>query len=239
MRRLLLSDVHLSPRHPDRTRSFLDFLGRQAPGTGELYVLGDLFDYWIGPKHLDLPDYREALEALRDVGARGTRVVFFAGNRDFYLSRRFREFLGAQVVHGALDVTFASGRVHLCHGDRLCTRDRATRRAQAVIRSALVEAVFTRLPVRLARFLAEGYRAHSRRVTPGKPARHVALDDRAVLEVFRGGADVIVCGHTHRATKHTWRLGGRDKVLFSLGDWADGPSYLVEEQGTWHLYGAG
>lgn len=234
MRRLLLSDVHLSPQHPGRTRRFLDLLRREAPRTDELYVLGDLFDYWIGPKHLDLPDYRDTLDALR--GLHGVRLVFLAGNRDFYIRRRFREFLNAETAQGRLDVAFGPRRVHLCHGDRLCTRDRSTRRTQAVIRSRLVEAVFTRLPVSLARFLAEGYRGHSRRVTPGKPARHVALDERAVLEVFRQGADVIVCGHTHRAEKHTWRLDGRDRVLFSLGDWTRGASYLVEEDARWHLF---
>jgi len=237
MRRLFLSDVHLSPRHPDRTRRFLEFLRLEAPRIDELYILGDLFDYWIGPKHLDLPDYREALDTLRRLAAGGLRLVFLAGNRDFYIRHRFREFLGAEIAHGALDVSFADTRVHLCHGDRLCTRDRSTRRAQAIIRSGPIEAVFTRLPVRLARFLAEGYRAHSRRVTPGKPARHLALDDLAVLEVFQHGADVIVCGHVHEAAKHTWHVDGRDKRLFSLGDWTDGLSYLTEENGVWHLYG--
>lgn len=74
-------------------------------------------------------------------------------------------------------------------------------------------------------------------MTPGKPARHLALDDLAVLEVFQHGADVIVCGHVHEAAKHTWHVDGRDKRLFSLGDWTDGLSYLTEENGVWHLYG--
>jgi len=64
MRRLFLSDVHLAPRDTERTRRFLTLLDAETPRTNELYILGDLFDYWIGPKHLREPDYREAIQAL-------------------------------------------------------------------------------------------------------------------------------------------------------------------------------
>jgi len=238
MRRLFLSDVHLSPRHPERGRRLLDLLSREAGRIGELYILGDLFDYWIGPKHLDLPDYREAFDAVRGLSARGVRVVFLCGNRDFYVRRRFREALGLEVFTGPITAEIGRARVCLCHGDHLCTRDRPTQRAQAIIRSRPIEAIFTRLPAGLARFLALGYRGHSRRVTARKPARRKALAAEAVLAAFRAGADVIVCGHIHRAAKHTWRAGGREHVLYSLGDWSNGSSYLIEEDGRWRLFGA-
>jgi UDP-2,3-diacylglucosamine hydrolase len=237
MRRLFLSDVHLSPRHPDRAERLLALLSREAGRIGELYILGDLFDYWIGPKHLDLPDYRETFDAMRGLSARGVRVVFLCGNRDFYVRRRFREALGLEVFTGPVTVPIDGGRVCLCHGDHLCTRDRSTQRAQVIIRSRAVEAIFTRLPAGLARFLALGYRGHSRRVTTSKPARRKALEDEAVLATFRAGADVIVCGHIHRPAKHIWQADGREHLLFVLGDWSTGSSYLVEEDGRWRLYG--
>jgi UDP-2,3-diacylglucosamine hydrolase len=238
MRRLFLSDVHLSPRHPERGERLLALLAREAGRIGELYLLGDLFDYWIGPKHLDLPDYRDAFDAMRGLSARGVRVVFLCGNRDFYVRRRFRETLGLEVFTGPVTVPIGGGRAFLCHGDHLCTRDRSTRRAQAIIRSRPVEEIFTRLPVGLARFLALGYRGHSHRVTTSKPAKRKALADEAVLATFRAGADVIVCGHIHRPGKHIWRADGRERVLYVLGDWSAGPSYLTEEDGRWRLYGA-
>ena len=86
MRRIFLSDVHLSPREPARTERLIRFLRHEAPHADEIYILGDLFDYWIGPKHLRLPDYREALDALAQA-ARTTKVFFLLGNRDFYMSR--------------------------------------------------------------------------------------------------------------------------------------------------------
>lgn len=237
MRRLFLSDVHLSPLEPARSARFVGFLRREAPRTDELYILGDLFDYWIGPKHLRLADYQEAFDALRTLVQRGVRVVFLHGNRDFYMGPKFQEALGVETHADALDLRGSGGRVHLCHGDGLCLRDRSTRRAQAIIRSKVVEAIFTRLPVGLAKFLAQGYRRHSRRVTALKSRRRLAPAQEAVLGLFAAGVDVIVCGHVHRPAKHTWQIDGREKVLFILGDWSEGASYLVEEGGRWRLYG--
>jgi len=94
MRRVFLSDVHLSPRQPECSARFVRFLEREAGRTDEFYILGDLFDYWIGPKHLDRPDYREALEALGRVTRGGRRVVILLGNRDFYMRRGFSEATG-------------------------------------------------------------------------------------------------------------------------------------------------
>ena len=235
MRRLFLSDVHLSPREPRRSERFIRFLRREMGHTDELYILGDLFDYWIGPKHLRLPDYRPVLEALRQTVQRGVRVVFLHGNRDFYIGPRFREVLGLETAESHVDSADRGHRILLCHGDHLCIRDRTTRRAQAIIRSKLIEAVFTRLPVSLATFLAQGYRRHSTRVTARKTRRRIALAEEAVRAVFHGGVDIIVCGHVHQAAKHTWRINGREKILFSLGEWSKGASYLLEEDGRWRL----
>ena len=235
MRRLFLSDVHLSPCEPRRSERFVRFLRRHMGRTDELYILGDLFDYWIGPKHLRLPDYRHVLDALREVAQSGVRVVFLHGNRDFYIGPRFREALGLETAESHVDIADRGHRILLCHGDHLCIRDRSTRRAQAIIRSRWVEAIFTRLPVSLATFLAEGYRRHSTRVTARKARRRIALAEEAVRAAFQSGVDIIVCGHVHQAAKHTWRLRGREKILFSLGEWSKGASYLLEEDGRWRL----
>jgi UDP-2,3-diacylglucosamine hydrolase len=237
MRRLFLSDVHLSPACPERTAHLARLLEAESPRAATVYILGDLFDYWIGPKHLALPDYAEALRALRRVTGSGVRVVYLWGNRDLFLGRRFGEALGVETTPGPVRLVVGGRRVYLSHGDELCSRDRAARRAQAIMRWAPIAAVYTRLPIALATFLAQGYRRHSRLVTARKPRRRVALADEAVLAVFAAGADVIVCGHLHHAARHIWRVGAEEKVLFALGDWSDGPSYLIEEDGLWRLYG--
>ena len=246
MRRLFLSDVHLSPREPGRTERLLRFLRREAPRADEIYILGDLFDYWIGPKHLGLPDYREALEALRDA-ARGRAVFFLIGNRDFYMRCGFEEATGIRVLPGRtgrarrgsvglyLNVPRCSrsglDRVCLCHGDYLEGRTDRGFRIQEWIRSEEFERKFIRLPACIAKAMAGFYRWLSSR----KPRRSCRISEAVLEAECRKGTDIIVCGHFHKPQTRTIEAGGRRMVLFVLGDWSGGESYLVEDDGRWEL----
>ena len=234
MRRVFLSDVHLSPRDPVRAERLIRFLRREAPHADELYILGDLFDYWIGPKHVRLPDYREALEALAQA-ARTTKVYFLLGNRDFYMSRGLQEATGIRVVPGRTGHRLAAGsqRVYLCHGDYLEGRTDTGFRIQEWIRSPGFEKAFVLLPAFVAKAMAEFYRWLSGR----KKCRTIRIDEKIVAAEFRGGTDVIVCGHIHEPARRATQVDGRQAVLFTLGDWAAAESYLVEEDGRWELRG--
>jgi UDP-2,3-diacylglucosamine hydrolase len=234
MRRVFLSDVHLSPREPARTERLIQFLRREAPYTDELYILGDLFDYWIGPKHLRLPDYREALEALAQA-ARTTKVFFLLGNRDFYMSRGFEEATGIRVVPGRTQhrLTVGAQRVCLCHGDYLEGRTDRGFRIQEWIRSPGVERKFVRLPALLAKAMAGFYRW----LSALKTRRSVRVNQELVAAEFRSGTDIIVCGHVHEPGRTVTRIDGREAVLFTIGDWSAAESYLVEEDGCWEIRG--
>jgi len=239
MRRLFLSDVHLAPRDPERTRAFLTFLEAEAPRTDELYILGDLFDHWIGPKHLSGADYGEALRALHAATEAGLRAMFLMGNRDFYMEG-FTEATGVVLAPRRTEHEIVAGgkRVYLCHGEYLEGR---RRRAEEFIRSRAVEWFYTRLPACAAKGGARFYRwVSERRFLPGKPKprRAVVLSEALLEERFRSGADVIVCGHVHRAERRDFFIDGRARTLFTLGDWADRPNCLVEEDGEWRPSGA-
>jgi UDP-2,3-diacylglucosamine hydrolase len=236
MRRLFLADVHLSPREPSRTARLGEFLRQQCRAGDELYILGDLFDYWIGPKHLDLADYGEALTMLRQAVRDGVAVYFILGNRDFYMmGDDFEQKTGIRVVDGRVEHRLSVGdiRVYLCHGDYLEGRTDRGFAIQEKIRSAGFERKFVRLPARLARAMAEFYRWLSGRKgkshRPSQPSREV------VLAKFRDGADIIVCGHYHSPKTETFDVDGRKRILYILGDWSEGLSYLVEENGRWGL----
>jgi UDP-2,3-diacylglucosamine hydrolase len=234
MRRIFLSDVHLSPREPARTERLIRFLRHEAPHADEIYILGDLFDYWIGPKHLRLPDYREALDALAQA-ARTTKVFFLLGNRDFYMSRGLEEATGVHVVPGRTQHRLAAGaqRVCLCHGDYLEGRTDPGFRIQEWIRSPGFEKAFILLPALVAKAMAEFYRWLSGR----KKHRSIRINEEIVAAEFRSGTDVIVCGHIHEPGRKVIQVDGRQAVLFTLGDWSAAESYLVEEDGQWELRG--
>lgn len=239
-RRLFIADVHLRDGQADRTRRLIDWMDRQRDRCDGLSILGDLFDFWIGPKHLELPDYREALAALAEWTRRGIRVELFAGNRDFYLGDALTERFGIEVFHDFDVRTLGRRRVYLAHGDLLAAGDTRYRRARRVIRSRPVEAIFTALPTALSCFLADGYRNHSRRVVAGKSDRQLALCPRTVRRVFAGHGDLkpgrshvhtgqvdaILCGHTHHCHVQHYRLDGRDGVVYALGSWIEGGSFL-------------
>ncbi|MEA3367723.1 MAG: UDP-2,3-diacylglucosamine diphosphatase [Planctomycetota bacterium] len=241
MRRLFFSDVHLTPADPARSRRLVRFLQREAPGTGEIYILGDLFDYWIGPAHLHLPDYRDALDALRRAVRAGTRIVFLCGNRDFYM-RGFTEATGIEVVprRTHAQMTIDSRRVTLCHGDYLEGRRDLAFLVQRLIRSWVIEWIWTRLPAPLAVAGARFYRRVSRwnKRRGAADRSHLApygLDPEQVAETFAAGADVVVCGHVHRAQEVRDPVPGQHGVLYTLGDWTGGESYLEVEDGRWRL----
>jgi len=234
MRRVFLSDVHLTPREPARAERLVRLLRREAPRADEIYILGDLFDYWIGPKHLRLPDYRTALDALARA-ARTTKVFFLLGNRDFYMSCGFEEATGVRVVPERTRhrLTVGSQRVYLCHGDYLEGRTDLGFRIQEWIRSPGFEKKFVLLPAFVAKAMAEFYRWLSAR----KTGRAVRVNEDIVAAEFRGGTDVIVCGHVHEPGRRVMQIDGRQAVLFTMGDWSTAESYLVEEDGGWELYG--
>lgn len=244
MRRVFLSDVHLTPRDPVRTARLVEFLARQAPRTDELYILGDLFDYWIGPKHLDMPDYQDALDALRAAAGAGVRIVFIQGNRDFYMDGRFARATGVELAPAGTEhrLTIDGRQVYLCHGDYLEGRAGPGFRIQEAIRSRFVQSLFTQLPASMADALARFYRWLSGRKSrrPKASVRHLGphgLYEPALLDHFRHGVDVIVCGHVHTAQEVSFDVAGRKRTLFTLGDWSDGESYLEEDQGRWRLCG--
>jgi len=241
MRRVFLSDVHLSPQEPGRTGRFCRFLRREAPRTDELYILGDLFDYWIGPKHLNLAEYREAIDTLRGLVGDGVRVVFLCGNRDFYM-RGFSEATGIEVVPNKTyhRMTVGSKRVYLCHGDYMEGRRGLGFAVQRFIRSGLVEWIWTRLPIWVGERGARFYRWVSERKKPRghRPVTGLApygLSAKQVAAELARGTDIIVCGHIHRAQEVRNPVDGMEGVLYTLGDWEETGHHLVEEDGGWHL----
>lgn len=243
---VFLSDVHLEPADRQKTDTFCAFLNAlcarpDVARPERCFILGDLFHYWVGPGHEALPDFRAALEGLRALAEAGTRLVLVHGNRDFHIGEELARALGAEVVRDAAIVHVAGRTVYVAHGDLLCARDTRYRAMRRVIRSRAARRAFTALPLAARLRVAGGMRGMSEREVAGKTARTLALAPSAVRRVFRGSVEAAVVGHVHRARRVALEVGGRRRLLFTLGAWDHGNiSYLEVGPAGYRLHdGAG
>jgi UDP-2,3-diacylglucosamine hydrolase len=222
---LFVSDVHLTPEQPEIQRLFGEFLDLAA-GARALYVLGDLFDYWVGQKQARLPGFAEVLDRLRDLAENGTDVHFMAGNRDFMLDHAFASSLGMRPLPDVAAATVGDKRVLLTHGDLLCTRDLPYHRMRRVIRSRLARLLMRAMPLRAGIRLAGGFRQASGKEISRKSAYVLDPDFEEARRWLERGYDALVFGHVHRGERYRVTLPDREADIFILGSWEDAPSYV-------------
>ena len=194
----VIGDLHLELELEDDVQRFLRWL-EGAARVPRLVILGDLFEYWIGPAQAESAGGRAVLGALAARTASGMAIDVIPGNRDFLLDRRFEALSGARVHPGGLIGRSADGsRVLFLHGDELATRDRDYQRLRRVLRSGPVRVCATRLPLGVSRSIARRLRRRSRRAVASKPAAEKALQPSACSEFAgRSRAQTLVCGHAH------------------------------------------
>jgi UDP-2,3-diacylglucosamine hydrolase len=228
---LFASDVHLRPNDPVWNRCFLDFLEQDAEA---IYLIGDLFDYWIGSPHLDLPDYRAEIAAIRR-RARSTPIGFIKGNRDYMVDRRFERALGVRILGDEAWIDVGGRRVALAHGDFIYNVNSKYTAYRRLMKAKPVEALVGQIPALAKVSLARIFRQVSVRTTPSHAWTESELLDRAEAW-FRRGADVLIAGHIHQPAHVRRRGDGRERELFVLGDWCGGTQdYVAWESGEFRL----
>jgi len=224
--RLFASDLHLDPSRPDITGQFLEFLRGPAREAQALYLLGDLFEAWLGDDAPDALGERVA-GGLVELAASGTAIFVMQGNRDFLLGEAFCRRAGAQWLPDPVVARFGATRVLLTHGDALCTGDAAYQRLRALVRDPGVQRRFLALPLDRRRALAMQARAGSRQHLRQADEYITDVDPAAVVEVLRrAGVDTLLHGHTHRPGVHRLQVDGRPATRIVLGDWHERGSVL-------------
>ena len=166
------SDMHLhggDPAGVQRACRLLEVAA--ADGADALFLLGDIFRAWLGPRSLDDPGLAPFLAALRQAVDGGMRVTMVHGNHDFLLGHHAERALGVEVAAEGLDVALGGLRARLLHGDRFCTNDVGYRRLHAVLRAAPVRAALQSLPAAAQRGLADALLSASHHATAGRPGR--------------------------------------------------------------------
>lgn len=214
----VIADLHLDPRQPLPWRAFEDWLATLA-GAPALLVLGDLFEYWIGPGQGRDPAYAGLLDALRARARSGTALHFLRGNRDFLLGPDFEAAVEGRLhPDGLVGRTSAGLRVLFLHGDELATRDRSYQRLRRVLRSRAVRALAHAAPTGLAAAAARALRGKSERAVAAKSAAYVELQAGAAAAFSAANrATHVVCGHAHRYRAEMLEDGARWIVLDAFG----------------------
>lgn len=225
MRKIFIADAHLKDPDDENYRTLLRFLSTLPDDTDILFILGDLFEFWIGYPPPIFPHYAPIVEQLRLLKAKGIRIVYLEGNHDFNLGPLLTEGLQVEVYHGPTVMTIDGRRVYLCHGDQVNRTDYGYRLLRATLRSSLVKLVLPRLPVRLVARIATIMSGNSRRK---HGERQLKWDSATLLREFaaarfREGCEVVIAGHFHLPFSDRSEHDGKE--LVSLGDWITQFSY--------------
>ena len=229
---LFISDLHLSGERPAINRRFFAFLREQAARASVLYVLGDLFEYWIGDEELDAADgdplARKVAEAFGALSRGGVGVRLMHGNRDFLLGRRFCEVSGARLLDDPSVEKIGGARTLLMHGDTLCTDDVDYQAWRKVARSREWQREFLAQSLPERRKALQALREKSKEVVGAKPAEIMDVNQGAVREALREHRLTrLVHGHTHRPARHTLEVDGRPCERWVLPDWYQRGGYLA------------
>ncbi len=236
MTRLFVSDVHLDAASPAAIEQFLTFLQTHAAGAEALYILGDLFETWIGDDEHE-PQKDRVRGALRRLTDSGVACFLLHGNRDFLLGRDFSTSTGSRLLADPVVAEFDGERVLLTHGDALCTDDHSYQELRTIVRTPQWQRKFLSLPVTDRSLMANQARAGSRQHTAKTQYQIMDVNADAVTAAFQiAGVRRIIHGHTHRPGIHQLAIEGEPAQRIVLGAWYEDGSYLSYDHGRYVLH---
>ncbi|HSG58748.1 MAG TPA: UDP-2,3-diacylglucosamine diphosphatase [Woeseiaceae bacterium] len=219
MATLFISDLHLEAERPDIAKQFLAFMEQDARDAEELYILGDLFEAWVGD---DDPNahYFTIKRAIRKLTDRGVPVYFMHGNRDFMIGHEFANETGVKILKDPCKTTLYGQKTLLSHGDILCTDDVQYQRVRKMVRDPEWQRNIRAKPLKERLRIAQEARRQSLEQTINMSLEIMDVNQQAVEKVIRNyNVDILLHGHTHRPDVHTVDLGSRRAKRIVLGDW--------------------
>ena len=233
MRSLFISDLHLTESRSQANEAFFSFLEGEARKADALYILGDLFEYWIGDDDLGDPFNAIVAGFLKEHSRHGAGLFLMHGNRDFLIGREFCEATGATLLEDPAEIRLGKTRTLLMHGDTLCTDDTDYQAWRRTARSQAWQRGFLAKPLRDRRREIFALREKSREVIQAKAAEIMDVNANAVCDAFRRhGVCRLIHGHTHRCARHELVVDGARCERWVLSDWYGRGGYLaVDEAG--------
>lgn len=218
MSTLFISDLHLQDNRPDLSRAFFHFLQHQAATADALYILGDLFDAWIGDDD-DSTLARQAMEELHRLTQQGVAVYFMHGNRDFLVGDDFARQTGCQILQDPTRIALYGQPVLLMHGDSLCTGDQEYMAFRQQIRDPQRQAQLLALPLEQRRQMAQQLRQQSKAANATKATDIMDVTEAEVFQALaQFQSNILIHGHTHRPKIHRYNEQP-PLTRIVLGDW--------------------
>lgn len=228
MRRLFISDLHLNPANPDLTRLACEFLDSMADDVDEVYILGDIFNTWLGDD-LVPAEFKPFVTSLQNLSAEGVRLFLMVGNRDFMLGKGFARDVSATLLDDGHQITIGQLKTELMHGDSLCTDDVSYQRYRRVVRNRLLQWCFLNLPASFRQKISDKIIAKSKQKKAFKTSMIMDVNQAAVQsEIATAGVQLLIHGHTHRPAIHKL-TNNPASFRVVLGDWDNHISYLLAD----------
>lgn len=231
---LFVSDLHLQESMPATTAAFLHFLQHQAVKARQLYLLGDLFEYWAGDDDIDTPFHQSVVQALRAVSDSGTAIFWIAGNRDFLIGEGFAIATGATRLQDGIVIELAGQSIVLVHGDAQCTDDVDYIAFRQQVRQPQWQANFLAQSLAQRKAIIDRMREQSRTAQRDKTAQIMDVNQAAIARLFAdSGALRMIHGHTHRPANHATQTGGKQCMRVVLPDWDCDAGDTTARRGGW------
>ncbi|WP_318421356.1 UDP-2,3-diacylglucosamine diphosphatase [Photobacterium leiognathi] len=227
MTTLFISDLHLSASRPDMTACFLRFMAEDTANIDALYVLGDLFEMWIGDDE-ESPFLQQIKQAFKTLTDSGIPCYFVHGNRDFLIGKRFSQQTGVQLLPEHSVVDLYGKPTLLLHGDTLCIEDEAYQRYRKKVHNKFIQWLFFRIPLSKRIQIGEKFRNNSSKNNQMKSQSIMDVTASEVVRVMKEFHVVqMIHGHTHRPDIHSLTVDEKPATRIVLGDWYEHGSVLV------------
>jgi len=231
-----ISDLHLHPSQPHLFKLFYDFIEDIKDKAEALYILGDLFEFWIGDDIIDKPagePYKPLLDKLKALADSGVQLFFIQGNRDFLAKQDFAKRIGAQLLPDHQIINLYGTGVLIMHGDTLCTDDKNYQRMRYLLRTRLLQKIYLMQSTEKRQQIANKTRTITQDETIKKSAMILDVNRQQVEKMLKkGGVGILIHGHTHRPATHEFKLDGEPMKRIVLSDWRDEACFLEVNSST-------
>jgi UDP-2,3-diacylglucosamine hydrolase len=229
LKRLFISDLHLQSERPEITRALRYFLSEIAPGSDQLYLLGDIFEAWIGDDTSD-PTLQEISPHFINLAQQGTAIFFQAGNRDFLVGERTAALLGAKLLNELVTIKLKEGDALIAHGDQFCIDDSDYQAFRGMVRNAEWQQQFLAKSLSERQAIARHLRDESGKQNSNKEDYIMDVNSCYCEEILKDkSCDLLIHGHTHRPKVHDEINGNSELKRIVLGDWSKSGWYLLSD----------